>query len=120
MAHSIIKVEGKYLIWSTVVDAPITYGMTREQLEKYWRDEYGRRGMEDLAERIGRADEKGTSAWADDDAFETIRMLGANNHWDDPVLMEIHELDDEERDDPKWDEVRLNWIKANRVNAPVS
>lgn len=49
MGRSVIKhvVDGtpRYLIWSTVVDAPITFGMTKAELVDYWDDEYGRSGV---------------------------------------------------------------------------
>lgn len=62
MARFIIKIEDKYFEWSTVVDAPITYGLTREQFEDYYRGEYGAVGMEDLPNRLARADTIGTSS----------------------------------------------------------
>lgn len=40
--------EHRYLIWSSIVDAPITYGATLEQIRNYWKEEHGRRGLEDL------------------------------------------------------------------------
>lgn len=67
MPHYIIKVNHrgtpKYLIWSTIVDAPITYGMTREDFEQFYITEYGRRSSEDLPERLARCDEKGCSSF---------------------------------------------------------
>jgi len=44
------------------VDAPVTYGMSLEEFREYYRDEYGRRSMEALDERLVRVEEKGTSS----------------------------------------------------------
>lgn len=37
-----------YLEWSSIVDAPITYGLSLKEFKSYWKDEYGRRGMLEL------------------------------------------------------------------------
>lgn len=51
-----------FLIWSSVVDAPITYGMSREELVEHIREQYGRSGLDALPERIARAERAGTSS----------------------------------------------------------
>lgn len=51
-----------YLEWSTVVDAPTTYGMTLEEFKEHYQEEYGKSGMRDLETRMGRVSETGTSA----------------------------------------------------------
>lgn len=65
MSRSIIKLthDGKdyYLEWSSVIDAPVTYGMTLEEFKAYYREEYGRKGMEDLDQRLTRVEASGTS-----------------------------------------------------------
>lgn len=50
-----------YLEWSSIVDAPVTYGGTVEELREYILEEYGRRGLERLPARLLRADRTGTS-----------------------------------------------------------
>ncbi len=62
MPRYIVKLEDRYFEWSTVVDAPVTYPMTLEQFEAYYREEYGRVGMEQLPERLERVERQGTSA----------------------------------------------------------
>ena len=61
MARAIIKIKDKYLEWSTVVDSPVTYGMTLDELKSYYKDEYGRRGLERLQFRLERVEKTGTS-----------------------------------------------------------
>lgn len=72
MGSYILRLEDKYLIWSTVVDAPTTTAMTREELEKYYREEYGNSSMHDLRLRMARVDGKGTSAHGDNCAMSTV------------------------------------------------
>lgn len=67
MPRYIIKLTDKnkkdwYLEWSTIVDAPITYGMNMAQLKKYIKEEYGNVGLEDLPKRLERVARKGHSA----------------------------------------------------------
>ena len=61
MSRYICHHDGKFFEWCTIVDAPVTSAMTRQEFEEYYRDEYGRRAMSDLPRRIERAIEKGTS-----------------------------------------------------------
>ena len=48
----VIRGEDRYLLWSSIVDAPVTMGMSLTALENYWREEYGKRGLEDLRRRL--------------------------------------------------------------------
>lgn len=66
----------RYLEWSTVVDAPVTYGLTREEIQAHIKEEYGQQGLRDLRARLERADAKGTSSWVDRSLKEAI----AGNH----------------------------------------
>lgn len=63
MPRHIVKFETaagpRFLEWSTIVDAPVTWGMTREQFEAYYRDRYGSDGMRELPERFARIAECG-------------------------------------------------------------
>jgi hypothetical protein len=62
-----------YLEWSTVVDAPVTWGMTLEKFEEYYREEYGRRSMDfEFIERMDRVEKKGTSSRLDDSFDDVI------------------------------------------------
>src|SRR5689334_10516600 len=62
MPTFICKLDGMYFEWSTIVDAPTTYGMTLSAFKRYYRDEYGRSGYADLARRLERVKEIGTSS----------------------------------------------------------
>ncbi len=84
MGRGIIKLEkggeSRYLEWSTIVDAPVTWGMTIEEFREYYREEYGAIGMRGLPDRIVRVEEKGTSFRYDDQLIDTIahNRAGAN------------------------------------------
>lgn len=66
MPRYIIKLtdqeESWYLEWSTIVDAPVTYGMSYGEFLEWYKEEYGRQGMEDLPDRLARVEKTGTSS----------------------------------------------------------
>lgn len=66
MGQFIVKVTApdgpRYLEWSTIVDAPVTYGMTLAEFRRHYRREYGASGMRELPERLERAEATGTSS----------------------------------------------------------
>lgn len=62
MANCIVKLEGKYLVWSEISDAPITFGLTRDELVEWVRAREGSPGVRALPERLMRVDASGTSA----------------------------------------------------------
>jgi hypothetical protein len=53
--------ENKYVEWSTIVDAPVTYIQTREEHAEHLRNEYGRSYEHEIEPRLKRADERGAS-----------------------------------------------------------
>lgn len=65
--------EVRYVVWSTVVDAPITYGMTEDELREYIREKYGRRGVDELPARLERCAAKGTSFLGDRNHYDVVR-----------------------------------------------
>ncbi len=92
MPRYIIKIREKYFIWSTIVDAPITVGMTKTQLEDYIKDEYGWQGLNELPERLKRVEEKGTSALEIYNSMEeTVKCNRAGNKEACLTIDEIYE-----------------------------
>lgn len=75
MPSVIVKLDGKYLEWSSVVDAPTTYGMTRDAFEVWYRDKYGRVSMVDFERRMARVEAKGTSCM---DASSVDELVAGN------------------------------------------
>jgi hypothetical protein len=62
-----------YLMWSTIVDAPITYGLTLEQFQDWYREEYGKAGLAEFTERMTRVVQKGTSSNLHSSVEEVIK-----------------------------------------------
>lgn len=61
-----------YMEWSTVVDAPVTYGLRLDEFTEYYRSEYGEHGMIDLDKRFKRVEEKGISGHHPFDNLEAL------------------------------------------------
>lgn len=72
MGRAIIKIKDYYLIWSSVVDAPVSFGMNRADLEAWLKEEYGRAGFPGWLQLIPVADERGTSFYERDSVEDTI------------------------------------------------
>ena len=66
MPRYIIKLQDVdrdyYLMWSTIVDAPITFGLTLGQFRDWYQAEYGKAGLTEFPERMLRVEQKGTSS----------------------------------------------------------
>ena len=92
MGKSIIKLSGEgrdfYLEWSTIVDAPVTYGMSLEEFEEYYKEEYGNKGINQLPARLERVERTGCSA------FNTTldSLLACNKAGDNEVKISKEEI----------------------------
>lgn len=62
MPRYIIKLNEQYLEWSTIVDAPVTRGMTLEDFKIYYLKSYGELALSELKKRLERVESKGTSS----------------------------------------------------------
>lgn len=66
MPHYIVKFEkdgvAKYLEWSTVVDAPVTFGVELEHFKRWYLETHGTNSARELAERLERVERFGTSS----------------------------------------------------------
>lgn len=78
MPRFIIKIHDEklnkdwYMEWSTIVDAPVTYGYDIESFKEYYKERYGTEGMRDLPERIERVKQTGCSAFPPYDNIESF------------------------------------------------
>ncbi len=61
MGRFIVHHDGAFLEWSTVVDAPVTVGMTEAELREHVAEQYGLEGLKMIDGRIARAVANGTS-----------------------------------------------------------
>lgn len=83
-----------YLEWSTVVDAPVTTGMSLDEFKAYYRDEYGRHSFESplsdgFEERMKRVEEKGVSA-RDYKSFDDL--IGCNRAGKDETCLSKEQI----------------------------
>ncbi len=66
MPSYIVKLEGNggpwYMEWSTIVDAPVTRGMSIDAFRAHYREEYGASGMRSLDARMARVEDSGSSS----------------------------------------------------------
>jgi hypothetical protein len=69
-----------YLLWSSVVDAPVTYGMSLDEFKEFYKGEYGDDGMLGLNDRLERVEKTGTSAalYNSTDSFFEYNRAGEN------------------------------------------
>lgn len=64
MGRWLVKVdEDRFLEWSSIVDAPVTMIMSREQLRAFVRERHGTEGLERLEDRIARAQPLSKVGW---------------------------------------------------------
>lgn len=90
MSHGIFKIRDRYFEWSTVVDAPVTYGMTLEELEAYIKDEYGRTGLKELPARMDRVEKYGTSYYPPKTVDELLVLNRAGDNEEGLTADEIY------------------------------
>jgi len=65
----------RYIDWSSITDAPYTFGLTRTEFEKYYRERFGCEGMFRLPHRLERAERTGTSSHVGDDLETCLHMF---------------------------------------------
>jgi len=92
MGRCIVKLKDVYFEWSSVVDAPVTYGMKKEDFIDYYREEYGRSGMEELLKRLERVEKSGTSLLTQVSAEELLTFNRAGEKESCLSLDEIYLL----------------------------
>lgn len=90
MGRYIVRLGEYYLEWSTVVDAPITFGMKIDEFKKYYLAEYGHSGMTELPQRLKRADAYGTSSHERVTAASLIEINRAGPDEDELTQDEIY------------------------------
>lgn len=88
MSRAIVKIKDKYFIWSSIVDAPITYGLTLDQLKVWHKEEYGR--SVNIEERLERVEKYGTSIRIPTSVEKLIRLNRAGDNEEHLSLDEIY------------------------------
>jgi hypothetical protein len=96
MGRYIIKLKrgdrAWYLEWSSIVDAPVTYGMSLEEFKSYYEHEHGRlEAGHNLESRLQRVEAKGTSSFMHDNAED---VMCANRTGDHEARLTVDEIID--------------------------
>lgn len=93
MPNHIVRLEDRYFEYSTVVDAPVSHPMTREEFRAYYYSPESahrwRPPDEELDERLARVDAKGTSSMHDASAEDTIRCNRAGPNEDELTIEQL-------------------------------
>lgn len=86
--------DGKdyYMEWSTIVDAPVTYGLPKKEFEEYYGQEYGDSGSLKLPKRMARVEKTGTSASSPNDSLENL--ISCNRAGDEETSLTKEQLID--------------------------
>lgn len=61
-----------YAEYSTVVDAPTTYGLRLDEFKAFIKEQEGARGLAELPERLARCDKQGTSFQMEGDLLSLL------------------------------------------------
>lgn len=94
MPRYIVKFQDKqnnkdyYLEWSTIVDAPVTYGMSLTEFKEYYKIKYGLEGLKDLPERLQRVETNGTSAHN----YDLDELIADNRAGKDETELSMEEI----------------------------
>lgn len=54
--------NGNYMLWSTVGEGPISYGLPLREFETLWRDLYGSEGMKQWVDTLRKVEKWGSSS----------------------------------------------------------
>jgi len=92
MARTIVKLRDYYFEYSSVVDAPVTWGMKKKDFEAYYREEYGRSSLEDFQDRMKRVDKNGTSSVSGSSVEEVLDGNCAGPNGKELTVEEIYKF----------------------------
>ena len=77
MGRCIAKLgENQYMCWSSIVDAPVSEILTREEMIEFMVEDATRASQREAKESIASADERGVSGYG---PLETVEELIENN-----------------------------------------
>lgn len=86
MGRCIVKLaDEKYVEWSSIVDAPVTYIFDRKGMKEWLDAQYGLSSVEENEKRLARADKHGTSMlgphYENVEQFITCNRAGENEEF---------------------------------------
>lgn len=79
-----------YMEWSTIVDAPLTYGCSIEDFKRYYKNKYGVSGLSDLDARLERVEKTGTSGYSPFDDLDNL--LSCNRAGENETTIDIETI----------------------------
>lgn len=133
MGSYIVRFDGpngpRYCEWSTIVDAPVTRGMTFGELHEYIAEQYGSTGSLAMPGRMARVAQKGTSAMNHDSlvscvwlnragpdesrlSLQGLRALVLDHATKDELRKYVVPEPDEDDGNALW----IAWCKASNVD----
>ena len=101
MPRSIVHHDGWFFEWSTIVDAPVTIGMRRQEFKAYFLERFGQAAMLDLPRRLDRAVEFGTDLDTPTSARDLLAFNRAGRDETDLPFEDVIRLVCIEKRDPK-------------------
>lgn len=112
-----------YLLWSSVVDAPVTNGVGLTEFKEFYKDEYGNEGMKEFDERMARVNAKGTSCRLSKNVEEFLACNRAgpfesNLSYDE--IVRFYCLGEEPAEDPCWEKRREEHDRRCEANGGLS
>ncbi len=90
MGRYIVKLVNCYFEYSTIVDAPVTFGMSHKEFIDHYRAEYGNDGMRDLNNRLTSVERYGSSHIEGRSAEDILFLNRAGPNDDELTVDEIH------------------------------
>ena len=87
--HDDQKKKDYYLFWSSIVDAPVSEGLSKKEFTKLYQIEYGLSGMQKLSERMKRVEKQGSSCVLGRTGNEMIKRNRAGNDESELTKAEI-------------------------------
>ena len=90
MPRYIVKLKDYYFLFSSVVDAPVTFGMSLDAFKEYYKLEYGQDSLKDLDSRLSRVEKYGSSDMAELSADDILEFNKAGPNEDALTVDEIY------------------------------
>lgn len=90
MGRTVVKIKDLYFEWSTIVDAPVTFGLTLEEMRDSLKEDYGQRGLDHFdSATLARIEQVG-AGWRDGTTLE--ETVSGNRAGPDESELTIDEI----------------------------
>lgn len=113
MGRCIAYHDGLFFEWSSVVDAPVTFGMTEAELREHIATRYGAEGLSIADNRIERAKRIGTSYIDHEESFDDLvnfNRAGPNEtRLTKDQIVQIYMVEKRNPDPARADDMGTEW-----------